>query len=86
MEPQCGPALSRIKHPHPADHWHSRPFAPQVPLLVPAKLGTAEERLDSRGRVDYLPPLMGEPSFSDDLQALDTATLKGRLSELRRYL
>ena len=29
---------------------------------------------------------MGEPSFSDDLQALDTATLKGRLSELRRYL
>ncbi len=23
-----------------------------VPLLVPAKLGTAEERLDSRGRVD----------------------------------
>jgi|MDTA01.2.fsa_nt_gb hypothetical protein len=29
---------------------------------------------------------MAENSFSDDLQALDTAALKGRLSELRRYL
>jgi len=29
---------------------------------------------------------MADPKTSDDLQALDTATLKGRLSELRRYL
>jgi hypothetical protein len=29
---------------------------------------------------------MADSTFSDDLQALDTVTLKGRLSELRRYL
>lgn len=29
---------------------------------------------------------MAELNPSEDLQALDTAALKGRLSELRRYL
>lgn len=29
---------------------------------------------------------MAEQLTSDDLQALDTEALKGRLSELRRYL